>query len=245
MGLLASAEANLFKQTKGLAFCALTKKYNLNMFAILTKSCSNYFINQSIGFDGESLLKSYSTQSFWEGTILDEEKLYKFSKEDGSINTLLQFLSSKMNEKIKFAEIFRSGSNIFISVNSQITQELKQDLKLLCNKDKEELLTSNDKGRKININFSEAISSYLEMNCKDSELAAYAEKALFFALLSKLCKLCDCDKYNYSVQDKSLSVLFKVTDVSENLLVYHLVMNFKELIGNSAEIIDIEISGDF
>lgn len=125
IGLLQKANLLLNKR---LTFCDFIKKNKIIKCAILKNHSQFYFISESFGFDGFSLLNSFSTYDFWNGTIPKKNTIYNFSIQNTNLNQFYQFFSSQQKEEISSLSIIKTFDNsIFILINSSINSRILND----------------------------------------------------------------------------------------------------------------------
>lgn len=129
IGLL--QKANLLLSER-LTFCDFIKKNNFPNCAILKNKSNFYTIFQSFGFDGDSILRSFSSYDFWQGTLPKQNQIYNFDKNKLNINQFFQFFSENQKEKINSISIFKSkNSEILIFINENITKKILYDFEKL------------------------------------------------------------------------------------------------------------------
>lgn len=125
MGLLRKANLLLNKR---LAFCDFIKKNRIIKCAILKNHSQFYFISESFGFDGISILNSFSTYDFWSGTIPKKNVIYNFSIQNENLNQFYQFFSEQQKEELSTLSIVKSQNNfILILINSSINSKILYD----------------------------------------------------------------------------------------------------------------------
>lgn len=125
MGLLRKANLLLNKR---LTFCDFIKKNKIIKCAILKNHSQFYFIYESFGFDGFSILNSFSTYDFWNGTIPKKNIIYNFSIQNTNLNQFYQFFSSQQKDEISSLSIIKTLDNsIFILINSSINSRILYD----------------------------------------------------------------------------------------------------------------------
>lgn len=249
MGLL--SKANLLDQNNGLAFSTFISKYNINFFAIFELRNDFYEITNSLGFDGSSILSSSSSTDFWNGIIKEDNKLFYFLTDNIS-NPLYQFFSFKIIDNVHNVTVFRTENKIVLICNNKLPDSVITDFKRIdysltdMNLTKLNSFINKDSLiYKIEFDFQEAIESYLiSKKQKIGNASESLSSSIFNELSNRLLYL-----YNLPNSGKILD-LFKVKTVfvcnsktPKDLLINHLVLNFKEVISNSAEIISIDFSG--
>lgn len=129
IGLL--QKANLLLNER-LAFFDFLQKNNFPNCAILQNKSNFYIIFQSFGFDGDTILRSFSSYDFWQGTLPIQNQIYNFDIGELNINQFFQFFSENQNEKINSLSIFKSkNSEILIFINENISKKILYDFEKL------------------------------------------------------------------------------------------------------------------
>lgn len=249
MGLL--SKANLLETNKRLAFSNFLTNYNISFFALFEYSNSEYVIGRSLGFDGVSIISSFSTEDFWNGIIKEDETVYNFLSTDQN-NPLLQFFSFAIKDDVKSISVCRfKDKKIFLLCNQIITSNLISDYYKIDFNLKETDFNSLNKYinkdsflYKIEFDFSEAIETFiLTKNRKLNNEIIF--NSIFNELSNRILYLYTYPNSgiitdNYKI--KSVFICNKKT--SKDLLISHLILNIKEVIESSAEITDISFSGN-
>lgn len=165
MGLLSKASGLDFSEK--LVFTDFLIKHNIKTCAIYESSNNIFFIKNSIGFDASSILSSDSTFDFWNGVCSRKNFVYKFQKEDNSINCMLQFFSYGMNEELEYISLYRpSDDKILLLVNKEITTDIISDFYKLTDQKIDYVNISNlnlqdsESAYKYEISLNEAVSAY-------------------------------------------------------------------------------------
>ena len=125
LGLLKRSES-ILNNIHELDFFNFITKYKISSCALFHKSGDYYFIDNSIGFDGSSIITSFSSKSFWDGTISENNKLLAFCKKDNSISPFYQFLSEDLKEKTDIIYILKKA--VLIDIGDIYTRNGKLSL---------------------------------------------------------------------------------------------------------------------
>ena len=104
MGLLSHIEEGAYNKVPSFSIFDFVRESSISQFCILKKYGTEYNICFSYNFDFDSIVRSISTQDFWNGIIPEQDKWYIFSKDDKSIANLYQFFSNDTKDSI--IEIF-------------------------------------------------------------------------------------------------------------------------------------------
>ncbi len=129
IGLL--QKANLLLNER-LAFFDFLQKNNFPSCAILQNKANFYIIFQSFDFDGDTILRSFSSYDFWQGTLPNQNQIYNFDINKPNINQFFQFFSENQKEKINSLSIFKSkNGKILIFINENITKKNLYDFEKL------------------------------------------------------------------------------------------------------------------
>lgn len=117
---------NLTLNETRFSFFEFTKKHSLKKAAVFAKNGVFYSFCASQGFDGDTILQSLSTVDFWEGTIKEDNWNY-FSREENNLNSMLQFFSNSLKNKINFCAVYFHSDKILL-LASEETLPSKEDL---------------------------------------------------------------------------------------------------------------------
>ena len=124
MGLLSKAST---LENKGLAFSDFIQKHSLKTCAVLKENGNNYSVENSIGFDGKSIITATSTTDFWTGICNKEGIIKLFEKKGNSINTLLQLFSDSMKESLEELFIVKNNKNKILISEQEIFNNTIED----------------------------------------------------------------------------------------------------------------------
>ncbi|MCR4579660.1 MAG: hypothetical protein K5681_04855 [Treponema sp.] len=249
MGLL--SKAGHLETNKGLAFSEFINKYNFKICALFEKKDNFFLIKNSIGFDGASILSSYSTVDFWNGICDTVEELNIFTDDNGTLSPLLQLFSFSQKDDIESVAVYKpSNSKIFISCNQKFPKECIHDL---CNLDENKkiinleslnrLITRESKVIEMEVDFEEAVESFLQAQVKDKTKAATFIDSIYNEISNRF--LCYFSK-NVSVrinQHSSRAIFVVSRDLTQEHLINHIILNLSGVIGNYSEIINFNVSG--
>ena len=120
--------ASLLSANKGLAFNSFIQNNKFTLLGIFTQYNTFYYISESIGFNGKSILKSFSTLDFWDGTIPEENKIYRFSLDDNNIYPFLQFFSEEVQEILSSLNIIKKDDKVYILGNEDFSENTVKEL---------------------------------------------------------------------------------------------------------------------
>ena len=249
MGLLSKA-GNLGNE-KELAFSDFINKYKLKFCAVLEKEIDYFLIKNSIGFDGVSIISSYSTRDYWEGICNDYNVLNVFTTENGTLAPLLQLFSFAQKDDINCISIYRSSPNrIFMLCNQQFPNACLHDLALITDcknavnlSTLNHLITRESKVIKMEINFEEAVESFIQAQIKDTNKSKIFINSVYNEITNRF--LCYFSKdVSYRIDLNTVRSIFVVSrDLTKEHLVNHIILNLSGVIGNYSEIINFNISG--
>lgn len=243
-------KANLLNQQKGLAFSTFIQKYSKKVFSILTKQNNFYFTTYSNGFDGDSILASYSTLDFWNGLISEKNKVVNFTEEDNSLGKLLQFFSFEMKDQIKNVSVYFTDSKIILLCNGIISDQFIQDFVFLewtenfdftsINQSYIEKFTVN----KYLIDYSTAIKEY-SLSKNKPDLSVLLEQALVKEIHNRLCRYFNSPNCTVLTKEsKDKVIIFSNNKLEDDLLLKHLILNLKEVIGKYSNNISITFENE-
>ena len=249
MGLL--TKANLVDLNTRLAFSDFVYKYELNSFSIFSKIENDYYISNSLGMDGVSIIGSTSTPDFWKGICKNLDTVYNFDSSDKA-NPLLQFFSFKLKDEIRTISVCRTSKNILMLCNKQITSEMLRDYlmiddtKSLLDVSKlNNLISKSSILCKVQIDFDEAIQTFIYTKLTKKDYAELFSKSLFNELSNRI--LFAYNEANTSVKsfdNKIKTVFIANTSLSKEILINHLILNYKDVLENAAEVINIDFLGN-
>lgn len=231
-------KANLLSMKKGLAFSNFIQKYKSSIFAIFTKQDNFYFISNSLGFDGESILASYSTIDFWEGLISENNKIYNFSNDDNTLLKMLQFFSFEMKEKITKVSIYKNNDKIIFLCNEELSNEFIHDVNFL-----NENYESFDNSFKNNysISLKPAVDSFIMEKAKyKASIHAVFRQALNHEILNRIILFFNCKDFSLNFSNSLIQLNSNIT-IDEKLLLTHLIFNINEVIGNKSKLIELSV----
>ena len=230
-------------ENHGLDFFEFADKYNLEICAILKSQDGIFKIINSLGFDGESICLSHSTQDFWYGTLEETNKLYSFDSSDKTL-PFLQFFSDKLKEKITSIQLLiTKASSVFIICNSK----LKESLALLNDFNTVENTEIDFEKASASLNplnfnnsfvldFSEALESFILSNSKNEVVFT---KAIIDQIYYDLCKnFPQPQKLEYSKKGK-FTLYTSADTVPLELLYNHLKVNYSFILGNHSELLSV------
>ncbi len=252
MGLLSMASHldNIPKQ--GLAFSDFILKYNFKICALLEKSDNNFFVTQSIGFDGDSIREAFSTSDFWQGICPQVNKLYNLSQKDKSNAPLLQLFSLNLQDLAKELCIYPiSEKKILIVFNSQISDQAIKDSALIdSQKHKCDIASLNTFFKEssvlemFQINLIEAVDSFAFASKLQKENKAFIKEAIYNELYNRFICIYNNKDATASFENGIINTVFIMDRAySTELIINHLILNFREVLGSYADLAKINNLG--
>ena len=248
MGLL--SKANLFDLNKRLAFCDFITKYNIKFFSIFNKKDDSYYIQNSLGFDGISILESLSTLDFWNGICPELDKIYNFNATSQN-NPLIQFFSFKIKDYVKTISVCKTSSSIFMLCNQEITKEMLDDYFLISNISNQlditkfnNIISHSSVLYKFDIDYEEAIKTFIKEKNINMNFSNELQQSLFNELANRLMFI--YSSINTSVKsyrNQIKTVFISDLPVSKELIINHFILNYKEVLNTFAQEIHIEYKG--
>ena len=251
MGLLSRAstlDENNIKE--GLAFSDFILKYSFKNIAMLEQYDSCYFITQSIGFDAASIIKSNSSSDFWNGICKENHKIIKFSGDE--ITPLFQFFSTEMKDKIEALFVYRSRTNKILFSLSEISDGAAEDFEnITCESHPINIqalnphIKENSAVIKLMINFSESIESFLNSEIEsENSLYNIIKNSIFNEIYNRF--ICYYNFPDASIKSNNLilkTIFITGKAYSVELITNHFIFNFRELLGNKADLIRVDYCG--
>lgn len=253
MGLLSMASHLDYKPKQGLAFSDFILKYNYKYCALLQKSENDFSIINSIGFDGKSIISSISTPDFWSGICTQKNIVFNFSTKDNTISPLLQLFSLQMKENISEISVMQNNEErILLVINSTITQEAVKDfpdsglLKHKCDTDTlNKYIKEASVLLKFQINLNEAAESFILSNFKgSSSIKESLEVAVISEFYNRFISIYNQKDASANPEPGIINSVF-ITDktYSTELIINHLILNFRDIIEDCAELAEIQYLG--
>lgn len=249
MGLLSIAST--LDSNKGLAFSDFIKKHSLKNCAVLKINGNSYSVYNSIGFDGISIITATSTIDFWNGICNQPDIIKHFEKKDNSINPLLQLFSERMKENLENLYVVKNSSDHILISEQEITNQSLADFSELndtkhLNKIEKlnSLIKENSFVLKFQIDFSEAIDSFLSSQKNPKDTINFERTALLNELYNRfICSFNNIDASTLT-KDNILKTVF-ITDrnYSIELITNHIILNLREVLSDSAELTQINYMG--
>lgn len=253
MGLLQKT-INLSTKQK-ISFSQFTKKHNVSLCAVLTKSEQEFLITASKGFDCISIVSSVSSADFWEGTIKEKNKWYSFTN-NAQMLPFYQFFSFDQKDKINSIHIYFTNENKILLIcdnnaNSLIeNQDFISDFNLIDFNIKEQInfdqfeKSKNEIANKYCIDFSKSIESIIKNNLRKTEYADILKNTIYNQFDSCLKQLFNQPNYVCNKNNGIFNILYITqNEIPINLLRAHLVNSFKSFLQDEADKIIIEEMG--
>lgn len=250
MGLLSRA-STLDENVKpqGLAFSDFINKYSFKICALLEKSAADYFVMDSIGFDARSIVTAVSTADFWEGICPQAKKVYYFTGLAKS--PLLQLLSSNLKETITDISVYKNAASQIFFCEGKLSDEAAKDFdNILCEPHKTDIYELNPLIKKssvvllLNLNFSDAVESFISSEYKNKEQPELIKKAIVKEYYNRFaCRynLPDATCMNGVFGLKTVFVSGKAYSIE--LITNHIILNLKEVLENYAEQVQVTFTG--
>lgn len=250
-GLLKKANLLTTNQDKGLAFSNFIQKYSKKSFAILSKQNNFYFAENSHGFDGDSLFASYSTIDFWDGIISEKNKVFNFTENDNSLNTVVQLFSFNMKNDVSTVSIYSTEDKILILFNGTISDGFIRDFKQInYNINSFDYNSINQSyiekysAEKYVIKYSDAVNSFVESKNKP-EISNLLKNALFNEIYGMLlCNFHSPNCITKTTNNDSKIILFTEEKLEKELLEKHIQLSLSEIIGNFSKQISVSYEGN-
>ncbi|MBC6713713.1 hypothetical protein [Treponema sp. Marseille-Q3903] len=249
MGLL--TKASLLELEDGLSFFELISKHSLKICAVFDKVCDKYFISDSIGFDFDSIISSFSTVDFWNGICPKTEMIYSFSADENSISPFLQFFSFEIKDDITSVSVYKNkcDDKIIVCCNKKLDDKIISDFQqTLKNSSKNILLPQKNQPNHsffmFKIHLSEAVNNFINQKFSShDDIKTLAKKALENEIKNRLS--CFFEKPGISVENnKNILAVFSLqSDFPSTLLISHIVENYKDVSATLAKSLKIDFIG--
>ena len=241
VGLLKRSEI-LLNHSQNLDFFSLCHKYNFSNCAVFTKLNDFFCIENSLGFDGLSLITSLSSCNFWDGIITENNKLFCFKKSDNTISPFYQFLSSELKDLIQIIFIIKNENHILFTCMKDESfyldeNSLNKDFNSL-NMDIKLAYDNSDKPC-IQLNYSDAVLKYIENQNLLGDNYNFLIKSLSNAIFNQLCL--NFNKENIIFSNKYILItLSSMMNVPIQLIQQHIKINLKNIIAEQISYLSFE-----
>lgn len=243
MGLLQRSLS--LSNAKSLNFLDFTRKFNLKVCGIYKKEDNKYFISNSIGYDGISIISSVASADFWDGTVTEKNKLVKIS-ERSKLLPFFQLFSFNLKDDISTLYYYSTeDSTLIICLSDDETIDEGKLVFDYLQLNKENLFEldlskldkdSNEDIELIKINTQTLIDNYIEENLKNKNYESLIRKALSNEISNTLGLYFQNKNLIKEIKPNVFSLLlFSKNEVSLDLLKQHLIMNLEKKIGASAK----------
>lgn len=237
VGLLKRSES-ILNNLHELDFFNFITKYKISSCAQFQKTGDYYYIENSIGFDGSAIISSFSSKSFWDGTININNKVLCFTKNDNSISPFYQFLSEELKETTEIIYILKNEHKIlFICSNKKIesiqNSNFVEDFNIVINH-------KNTSAENKEVGFTIDIHNALEKYILSQNIFSYNFNAFYESLKNTIHNyLCLYFKYQNIIDScNSFGISSKVfNEIPQEMLKKHILLNLKEIIGEYTQFI--------
>jgi len=241
MGLLKRSEC-ILNNIQGLDFFNFILKYNFSNAALFRKNGDYYYIENSLGFDGVSIITSFSSKAFWDGTISEENVILTYSKKDNSISPFYQFLSEELKENTNVIYIIKTDKKILFVCESEENPKIKstQFLKdfYLISQNYQKSSSNESEGLKLNLH--KALDKYII----SQNIFSYNYQAFYKSLRNTIYNyLCLFFKYKniFTSEDNIKIITRDYHDIPAEMLKKHILLNLNEIIGEYTQFISFSI----
>ncbi|NLC92461.1 MAG: hypothetical protein GX677_03200 [Treponema sp.] len=260
MGLLDKASNIINNEIKPalnkISFWNFVTSHNIQICAVFTRKDDFYYITNSIGFDGLSILSSFSTSDFWTGLLPSENQFFDFKTCDNSILSILQFFSFNLKDNVDFVQCLRIDNKILFLCNNNSLQIInnKSIIEDFSNIDfskqnyfnNDNLIeTKNISIRKYTIDIQEAITSFVKSKLKNHlEISELYIESISNEIMNRLSSFFAHPSLIKRNTKFSASILFPYkNEFSYILLMNHLIVNLAEVVENFSELLEINDLG--
>ena len=250
MGLLSRASTMDNKPLPVLAFSDFINKYSLKTCALLEPEGADYIVTDSIGFDAYSIITSKSTIDFWEGICKEKGQLYIFSGDEKT--PLLQLFSINLKDKLSTLSVYKNSAGKILLYEGKLSEEAIKDFENVNKSDHQiNVLTLNPLLKDgsfvllFKLDFSEAISSFYESQKNKID---FSSEVFNNSVMNEIYNRFACQ---YNISDSTIklapygikTVIFTDKNYSVDLITQHIILNLREVLDTSADLIQINYSG--
>ena len=240
------------QNVKDFSFYGFLKKFNVKCIFELEFFSTYYFCTKSYGLDSSSIFQTNSTKSFWDGLILEEKKIYSFSKKEGTLSPFLQFFSFEKKDTIETLQAYKfSEDSILVLCNQALTLEMIDFYEKITENQTvfvdflPKLLEEKAGASMFSIDFSKCIETVSSTFVKNNESLKIAfEDSLLKELFTRLSFFFEKPSATKKTSRTAANVIFvSKTVIPEKLLVSHIVKLFGGVIGSSSNLITVNFLG--
>ena len=251
MGLLSRASTlDSEPELPGLAFSDFINRYSLKFCAVLESKDSDYFIQNSIGFDARSIISSISTADFWKGICPEKSKLYTFKGTDTS--PLLQLFSFALKDFVKEISVYKNSSSKILICSGILSDKACEDFERVTNEEHiPDVLTLNPFVKDgsvvllFKLNLSDAVRTFYEEEyITSSDDSEYFYNAVTNEITNRLSCIYNLPDSTVKAGTNTIKTVL-VTDktYSPALIKHHIILNLKEVLEKHAELIQFDFEG--
>lgn len=222
-------------------------------YALFEKFENHFFITNSIGLDSKSILLSFSTSDFWEGSIKKRDCWNYFTEEDNSISQFFQFFSIQLKDNIKSIAVFFSSENkIFITAGEKKLENLSdsfaEQIESVFNKIKFSLknpallVPQNSFSYKITIETKEYIDSIILQNLTDKTQIEQFNESLSNELSNRFYVFFNSPNCCFQKNNNNFKIiLFCKNQIKKELIHNHLINRLKDFADENSTLLKIEL----
>lgn len=234
-------------ENKSFAFSDFLQKYNIFSFAICQLVDNYFLIKDSLGFDGKTI-------SHFKISYAECDSLFNANNTFSTINIadypfLNVLFSEDVKKKNKTFSFCKISSNFLMICNSEISADLLSDFLTTDNKqniDFERInqnILQNNNCMTVQINFQEAIETFFCSSSDKQITKQQFSSSIFTEICNRFLYWYDNKDFCKQFDDYTLKLVFFTKEtIPSELLINHIIYNLKDVLENSAEIIDIQIN---
>jgi len=229
-------KANLL-QSEGLAFFDFIAKHKIQYCAFFKPHNQEYLAYRTFGLDAESILMSVSSLDFWNGTIPNAKTVYCFNRTENTINSILQFFSAPLKDKLEKISVYRTSDNtLFILGNAELSKDIINDLNIIKFVDtdiktKAKLFALSTAVKSYKITFSDFINNFLQLKNKRTDLTLQFYDTITTEIENQLLRsFCDYSSIKKVSDTEYLLKLQEKHSIPDNLIKTHFISLLNEII---------------
>lgn len=235
---------NIAKNNELFTFSDFIKKYNISSFAICQLIGDFFVIKDSLGFDGKTI--SHFLLSATDCNLIFSENKNIAVININNFDFLLNIFSDNQKQNNLEFSFCKISNNYLMICNCEITNDLLNSFSTVNNQHNIDFdlikknVSLNYNVYAVKIDFQEAIETFL-CSCPHLKIE---KNILFLSIFAEIYnRFLFCYNFPYFCKQNENYILkscfFTKEEIPEELLINHIIYNLKDVLENSAEIINI------
>lgn len=234
------------EKNKLFAFFDFLKKYDVSSFAICQSSGDFFTIKDSLGFDGKTILRFKISRSDCASLFGENKNIVAINVDNFDfLSNIFSDAQKDKNPEFSFCKI---NDNFLIICDRKITDSALKDFFNIDNRQNVDLdsikkkFSQNYNAYAVEIDFQKAIETFVRA-CPDKKIE---NETLFSSIFAEICNrffyFYNLPQFSKRSGDYILKTCFFAKEkFPDEILINHIIYNLKEILENSAEIINVAI----